>query len=679
MTAALVALLVAAQVQAPATPARPIGGVVVDAATGAPVAGARVQAGSRGAPATTDALGRFVLQAETGDTLRVRRIGYRAATLVMAATDDSAVVLLAPVATPIAERTVLDERAREHTARLQANVSVTELRSTGVASAAAAVARLPFVSARGTHGDVRVSMRGSRSEQVLVTLDGAPLNDPAVGSADLSDVPLAALGALAVLPGADPVRGGPGASGGTIALTSGDGSVVSATGGSFGRFGLEGATRVPVAGGTMRVGAALHGARNDFRFLNTAGASITPDTIERRVNNDERRGALFASAVLPRVQLLALASATERGLVGGMNVRAYDRDRGRTARLLLRAAGEAGGTALSASVRALRNAYRDPLHPESDATARSLSADVGASRAAGPLVVRSGVGADRFAADGISPIPAVTRARAFAAVDGEARRGPLRATAGLRADAIERAGARPSASAALEAAVREGGVLFVRAAQAFRAPTLYDLYFASPLRLVATTLPPERVVLDAEAGARLTSGRVRAEGSLFERRTRDAIVWFPGNFVFSPQSVARERVRGAEGRAELHGSWMTAAAWAGVYHARLAAEPYELPTPYAPYASGGGTLSIRRGPAALTSTLRAFGRRPFRTAPVARRNELPGVAIVDAAVSWETRAGRSRLLVTAGVENAGGVRWESVRSYPSPGRSWTAGVTIEPR
>jgi len=669
----IAALLVLAALQAPPARGATVRGTVLDGATGGPVASASV--GTRGAePVLTDALGRFVVASAGGDTLLVRRVGYRPA-LAAPAGAAEILVRLVPVAVPLGRVTVV-ARDEADAGRMQAAVAVRELREAGVRSSAQAASRLPFVAARGTHGDVRLSMRGSRAEQVLVTLDGVPLNDPAVGSADFADLPLAALGGIAVLPGANPL-GGPGASGGTLALTSGDGTVLSASGGAFGRYEAEGAVRVPVAGGRVRLGAAAGGARNDFRFVNTADARLTPDTAERRVNNDERRRAVFASAVLPRVQLLALASEVERGLVGGMNVRTYDHDRGHTGRLLLRAASDFRGTSVSASARGLATRYRDQLHPESDADARSASVDVEGSRALGPVQLRAGGGADRLRASGAAPIDGAVRRRAFVSAGAGARRGVARATAGVRLDGIERAGVRPSASVAAE--LGDARVLFARVSQAFRAPSLYDLYFASPQRLLPAAVRPERVTLDAELGARLTSARGAVAASVFERRTRDAIVWFPGNFVFSPANVPRERARGAEARAEVRGAWWEAAAWAGAYGTRLDAEPLVLPTPYAPRAAGGGAATARRGPAALTTTLRAFGRRPFRAAPASRRNELPGLALVDVSAGWEADARGARVLVTAGVENVGGVRWESVRSYPSAGRAWSVGVTVEPR
>ena len=47
-----------------------------------------------------------------------------------------------------------------------------------------------IIDESGGSGQKRVSIRGSRSNQVMVVMDGVPLNDPLVGDADLSLIPL---------------------------------------------------------------------------------------------------------------------------------------------------------------------------------------------------------------------------------------------------------------------------------------------------------------------------------------------------------------------------------------------------------------------------------------------------------------------------------------------------------
>jgi outer membrane cobalamin receptor len=111
---------------------------------------------------------------------------------------------------------------------------------------------------------------------------------------------------------------------------------------------------------------------------------------------------------------------------------------------------------------------------------------------------------------------------------------------------------------------------------------------------------------------------------------------------------------------------------------RVAGSALIIPTPYVARASGGGVAELRRGPSYLAATLQALGPRPFANAPASRAYELPAVALVGARAGVVVGGPTRRVLVTAGVDNVGAVEWQSVRGYPTPGRSWSLGVTLDP-
>jgi hypothetical protein len=77
--------------------------------------------------------------------------------------------------------------------------------------------------------------------------------------------------------------------------------------------------------------------------------------------------------------------------------------------------------------------------------------------------------------------------------------------------------------------------------------------------------------------------------------------------------------------------------------------------------------------------VRATGRRPWSAAPAARDAELPGAALADLFVRARPRAFAGRASLTVAVENVRDVAWQSVAGYPTPGRVWSAGITIETR
>jgi outer membrane cobalamin receptor len=164
--------------------------------------------------------------------------------------------------------------------------------------------------------------------------------------------------------------------------------------------------------------------------------------------------------------------------------------------------------------------------------------------------------------------------------------------------------------------------------------------------------------------------------SAFARRTRDAIVWFPGNFSWSPTNAPVERARGLEVHAAATGLARELDAWAAVYDARLRIGTLVVPTPYVPRAAAGATLAVTRGQWTARVRLAATGRRPFANAPADRSLELPGTLLASAAAGYRVRPLRALLFLAA--DNLGDVPWESVRRYPSPGRTWSAGLTIDP-
>lgn len=658
MTAAFLGLLL--QAAAPST----VHGTVHDATTRAPLAAALVA--SRGMRIRTDDDGRFVVSARAGDTLRVTRVGYRPAVVV--ASGDTVRIAMSPVALRLDAVAV---REAADPVRLSAARDAGRARSDGAVSTADAVAALPFVSARGGRAGVALSMRGSRPEQVLVLLDGVPLNDPATGSADLSDVPLAAIGSVAAVPGTDASRWGSGAAGGVLALASGSGSLLSASSGSYGARAIEGRSGASARGWRLHGGGGWSSARNDFEFAVDRARQGLPDSTARRNDADEERLALFGGASGDRVAITAFASRVERGLPRpvGANSAALREDR---RRLLARAQADLSGWTVAAGARLLDLEYHDPARVVTATTASSRSLEAEAHREVGAIAIRVGGGSDRVAATTLSTRE---RPRAFASLAASRALSSLRFDLALRGDAVRDAGAHlsPSASAAWRAGVLQ---LHARAAQGFRAPSFHDLYVASSVAAQARDVRPERVLLDAEVGARWGGTALAASAAAFARQTRDAIVWLPGSFSWSPNNVERERVHGAEGRLLVGRGSLSLEGWAGAYRTRARIDGYDVPTPYAPQAAGGATLRAAHGALEAVGALTAIGRRQYVTAPASRALELPGVVTMDLTFSHRAKLRGARLLTTAGVRNLGDVRWEPVRRFPAPGRGWMLALTL---
>ncbi len=687
---------------------------VIDAATRAPVYGASVYGASVHGASVSDTtvtrttpaqrLSRDCLALPAG-VFVVRHVAHHAERVSLvtptaqraAQTDRAAgtttlltrhVVALTPLGLPRSLAPVLvsaDEAQRD--ARNQFTVSVNAARNAGAGTTAQLIDQLPFTNTRSARGETAVSLRGARREQVVITLDGLPLNDPSTGVADVGDLPLAALGTATAALGADPLGAGSGAVGGVLALTTSPQRMLSLRTGSFAHRRLEGAWSGQWRATRLFTAALAGAAANDFFFDNAAGASGNA-VRERRVNNDDQRATALISANTDRWQFAALASRSDRGMVGPANVRTYDADRARADRLLLRAQSQVASLQVVGGLKQFVLAYRDPTRPALNTDAQVRSADVelrgatdrGWSRAS--LAWRLGGGHDDVRATGAL---LQDRRRGFATAQLRWQERRTHADLGVRADAVDGMSPRLSWSASGDRALSDAWRVYARAAQNLRVPTLYDLYFSSPQRLSVQALRPERVRADLELGSRWSArpsvGRLAFDVALVSRDTRDAIVWFPGNFGWSPANVGREQLRGVELRMQVTPVWGDVSAWTSWYDAELRTGTLNIPVPYVPsIAAGGQWLVHTRG---LTGALRwrHMGRRPFSAGPRNPDFELPAVALLDlslthalpAALTWS----HGRSTITWSIDNAANRAWQSVRGFPSPGRSWAITVTIQ--
>lgn len=665
----------------------------VDVATRAPIVGVVL--------AASDGTGRA--QASLSDCVvlrmgawQARRIGYRTHRFILDTSAQTTSIALWPLSLDTVRVSATTLANASAFARMSSTIRTDDARNMGAATTSQLLSRLPFTQQRSARGETGLSLRGARREQVVITLDGMPLNDPSTGVADISDLPLAGIGAATVSLGADPLAAGPGASGGVLALTTNTQRVLSARIGSLGQRSIEGAWSVPVSSTLLTLSVARRVAANDFMFNNVA-SSTGSSLREQRVNNDEARTAVSLGIVAGTWQLSALASHTDRGMVGAANVRTYDADRARTDRLLLRAQTTIRSAQLSAGVRSFALTYRDPTRSVLNSDARVYAGDMEARgqialpmHARPSLAWRVGGGRDDVTASG-----GLTqgRNRAFTSLQSDWRAQSSRLEFGARVDAVGGMGTAtvvaPSFSLAAEHAITPQFSFATRAAQALRTPTLYDLYFSSPQRLFVRQLNAERVRLDAEISARLshgaTPGAAQLEVALVARDTRDAIVWFPGNFGWSPANVGEEQLRGAEARARMTPLWGDLSAWGTWYRAELTTGALRIPTPYVPQLSAGAQWMARFRQQIASVQARVMSRRPFSAGPRDRAYELPGVALIDAAWTHplpRLRKGNAQgrrpvaASLTWSLDNATNIAWQSVRGFPSPGRTWALAFTL---
>ncbi|MDX1531489.1 MAG: TonB-dependent receptor, partial [Rhodothermales bacterium] len=439
-----------------------------------------------------------------------------------------------------------------------------------------------FVRHYGPSGLATVTLRGAGSAQTLLLLDGQRLADPQLGPLDLTLLPTVLLESAEVLHGGGSALYGTDAVGGVVHLRSlrpeGPGRM-----GAVVEAGAWGQQRAAVtAGGSVGrlsvVGAAeAETADEDFRYADPTrldGARI------RHTGWDRRRAVGYAAlgyaAGPTRLRLAVLAADSERGLGGTDSVGARQWDR------LGRAWADAsrrtawGRVEASGYVQAGRLRYASPYpstRPDAlDETGSTtttggdlrlhytrpqgwhgtVSLTAGEGRATHPSLADDAT--DRHAALAVTAVQTAGRIRLFPAVrlDAYAPAGGDRRLAfspqlGLNAQPFTTSSVRLKASVG----------------RTFRMPTLNDRFWRPG---GVPDLRPERG-WTADAGLVWSTGRYRAEGTLFAAGTRDQIVWRPGaGAVWSPENVGRTRALGVEATGE--GAWVLGPALAT---ARLAA------------------------------------------------------------------------------------------------------------
>jgi vitamin B12 transporter len=172
-----------------------------------------------------------------------------------------------------------------------------------------------------------VSLRGSSSNQVLVYLDGVPLNSAAGGGVDLSAIPLADVERIEIYRGMSPIAFGASAIGGVISITTRAPRENAAAGevglGSFTE--REAGARGSWVGERVRLygGGHVVAARGDFPYRSDNGTlfDTSDDRDMRRENNalEQFDGIVRASVRLnERQELIGSFSlvARKQGLPG---------------------------------------------------------------------------------------------------------------------------------------------------------------------------------------------------------------------------------------------------------------------------------------------------------------------------------------------------------------------------
>jgi outer membrane receptor protein involved in Fe transport len=399
-------------------------------------------------------------------------------------------------------------------------------------------------------------VRGGAPDEVLVLVDGFPLNDPYSGRADLRRIPSASVSRVTLEAGAQGARYGGRAISGVLAIETRR-AAPSEISSWFTSRGTLGARATLGAGSaTLTVGRDALIDQYEYDVPVTRGGGVA-----QRNNAGGAIWTLNGRWVGP-ADLTLRASTSERGLPGPVSSPTPSA-RGRDGSLLLggRSRGEYEA---KASLELLATRFEDPtpaVGPAYDSRTEGVGLTAGLARTwapklAGypaPVTIGAELRHDRFAGNGNFPDAA---RRTLGSIRAEARvalSGGLRALPAVRLDWWT-GRATPVASARLGAeAVRGRTTISLSLGSAVTPPVLADLFFREGNGVrVNPGLRPERVRWEAEGGLRheARAGRLPIAGSLrgFAGRVDDMILWgqSPGfRFAWSPANFNVVR-RGGE-------------------------------------------------------------------------------------------------------------------------------------
>jgi vitamin B12 transporter len=327
--AALLALVPAIAHSAIAQVPGEIRGRVTSRTDGHGIAGARVDDAGEDASTNTGDDGAFTLRGLTPGVhdLRISAIGFRTAHAAVTAENgrmstasivlDALPARLAPVAV----------RGTADTAGDATTITRAAIAASGQQDITPLLAQVPgvLITRQGGPGAPAViSIRGSNASEVLVIVDGQPINSPLSGEADLSRIPLSDVEQITVIRGAASARYGPGALAGVVLIETrrppGTDITASATAASWGErdASVSGGFDVPRTGGGI-VTVTRNTTQGDFSYVvppeRGGGTAI-------RDNDDAALTSISASAdTRGAVALSMQGSATDdgRGLPGSIS------------------------------------------------------------------------------------------------------------------------------------------------------------------------------------------------------------------------------------------------------------------------------------------------------------------------------------------------------------------------
>lgn len=689
-------------------------GRVTEEGTGRPVADARIELEGVSTSARTNADGTYLVRSLEPRVyvVRVRALGFIERALdasVQNARVTQLDVTLRPMA-PVLERMVV-EAQRDSVAPNATTFTRATIEASGQRDLGDLLQTTPGVVVTRSGGPgqpARVSIRGSSSNQVLILLDGVPLNSAISGSADLSAIPLENIERVTVLTGAQSARYGPRAMAGVIEIVtrrSRHERSALVRGGALGEWGVAGTlgTSVPRASGTRSVslGVDHRSVRGDFSYPVPA---VRGGGRADRLNADATTTQVVGSAGLDigpqQYTVRGTYGNTDRGMAGTI-IQPSQSGRQQFSRL-------SGGLtaqwspsrwviASAADVTRERGTYNDPTPPFGQPFADTVTANgltvTSSATAAWPLMTTSAgidirhleLASNNLAANapsGQTLAGAWFNARAERALGRASRPTRLLSDFALRLDHSSLLTDMAVSPRVMVRAERGVAALSVSYGAGFAPPTIADQFFHEGVQVRANpSLRPERTKHDMEARVSLREvsvGPLRwvAEAAAFRADVDGMILWFPDfRFIWSPNNYDVRR-RGWETRSALripaaHLEFQGTLDHTDVTYAGGVLTGQIV---YRPQVTASLQSSITAGAARADVITRHVGTR--RVAPGSTLNALAPYRMTDVRLSTSTTRSGWTFSPMLTVENLFNRDAAMLVDYPFPTRLWSVSLRV---
>jgi len=691
-----------------------LSGRVIDASTGAALGNVEVTLsdGTRTLSATD---GHFRLRAlEPGPSvLQVRRPGFAMQTRNLQLVNGQSVTLMLSM-TPIPV-TLLAQRVTDSAPQLAAGTSVIDRAaieragSRDLGELLRGQQGVILVPRGGPGSPVTISIRGSSADQVLVLVDGTPINSPISGEADLSMLDPAIIERVEIIRGAQSSRYGSQALGGVILVTTRHPGRIapqlSIGSGQWGERRLSAHTAIDGVVGdgiaAATVGAAWQQQVGNFR---TAVPFERGGGMTRRDNADTRRLTLNAGGSVQRntttFDVRGDVFDIDRGMPGSivqpsLAARQTQRRVGMTASLVT-APGNTAAIRGSLGVQRQSGRFADatpPFGAPYDLTQRvtSIVTSVAGDAAVQRVAVTTGAEVRRLGVTGSSIGASAPRVVST----GGAWLGVSRPLIGERWRVEMGAGGRADVGTLWSGAyfspdlhlTMQRGAARVGTSwrSAFAAPSLGDLFFHEGVQVQANpALRPERV--RGEWTASVDVNRIAIAGthttvgvSAFRGDIDDLILWSPNfRFVWSPDNFDVSR-RGVDAsmRIALPSNAIALTLTGGAVDVRYRSAVLAGQVIYRPRLSGAVTLDVIRGATDAQLALQSTGAR--RTVVGSEINQLPAFQLMQLRVARRLDLGQLDATLRLSVENLLDQPVAMLLDFPFPGRTWSVDVTLRPQ